>query len=237
MPWLSRKFLIRSASNGPKTRVTSTRSASSLRSCRGHRVRTWVAAFSGFEIIVEDPPMVEGQRQAPVAGIEDDGRPGVVGAPGIARRPGPRRPSRSCGSAGRGRGPSRRRAGRGARPRARSLRGPPGRRPLRASRRNRRSRPGSAQPGGGFFRSMRTMPRVLRAVPDLDDDVDGRERVAELRAGHRDLSAFAVIVVVFRVKAKKRGRVPVFRPSSPSGDRSPEPLAWSFRRAPWHEKC
>ncbi len=32
--------------------------------------------------------MVEGQRQAPIAGIEDDGGPRVVGALGLARGPG-----------------------------------------------------------------------------------------------------------------------------------------------------
>jgi len=32
--------------------------------------------------------MVERERAAPVAGIEDDSRPGVVGASGISRGPG-----------------------------------------------------------------------------------------------------------------------------------------------------
>ncbi len=127
--------------------------------------------------------MVKGQRKAPVAGIDDDRGLGIVGALGIARSPGEedRRDGVEARVAG------------GVRVSAELADELDVERGLLA---------GFAD-GGGFERlsvfdeaarqrptGRRVLPLddddppPLAAVHDLDDDVDGRERIAEPRAGH-----------------------------------------------------
>ncbi len=130
--------------------------------------------------------MVEGQRQAPVAGIEDDGPLGVVGAPGFAGGPG--------------------QEDRRDRVEAR----------VPAGIRIRAQLPDEHDVEGGLFAGLADGGRLERlavvdeasrqrpagrrvpafdeddaAAPpaghELDDDVDGRERIAVLRVSHRRL--------------------------------------------------
>ena len=127
--------------------------------------------------------MVKGQRKAPVAGIDDDRGLGIVGALGIARSPGEedRRDRVETGIAGRVRVSAE----------------------LADELDIERGLLAGFPDGGGFERfavfdeAARQRPAGRRVLPlddddppppaavhDLDDDVDGRERIAELGAGH-----------------------------------------------------
>jgi hypothetical protein len=127
--------------------------------------------------------MVEGQRPAAVAGIRDDGPPGVVAAPGPARGPG--QEDRRDGVEARV--PGRVRVGA----------------ELAEELDVERGLLAGLADGGGLERfavidetawqrpAGRGVPALdendaprAAAVHDLDDDVDGGERVAELAAGH-----------------------------------------------------
>ena len=129
--------------------------------------------------------MVEGKGEASVAGIEDDGRPGVIGALGFARRPGQedRRDRMEA------------RVPRGVRVGAQLADELDIERGLLAS-----------LPDGGRFERFAVVdeaagqrPAGGRVLPldeddapplaaghDLDDDVDGGEGVPELAACHRN---------------------------------------------------
>lgn len=135
--------------------------------------------------------MVEGQRPAAVPGIGDDGPPGVVGAPGAARRP----------------GQEDRRDGVEARVAGGVRIGPELAEELDVER---GLLAGLAD--GGRFERLAVIDEASRQGParrgiaaldendapppppghDLDDDVDGRERVAVLAAGHGGPSAAIV---------------------------------------------
>jgi hypothetical protein len=127
--------------------------------------------------------VVEGERQAPVAGIDDDRRPGVVAAAGPAFGPGheDRRDRMEAGIA--------RRVGIGAEL-AQELDLERG---LLSGLPDRGGLEGFAVldeaagkgPAGGRVLSLdEDDARPPAAVPDLDDDIDGRDGVAELGAGH-----------------------------------------------------
>lgn len=127
--------------------------------------------------------MVEGQRPAAVPGIGDDSPPGVVGAPGAARRP----------------GQEDRRDGVEARVAGGVRIGPELAEELDVER---GLLAGLAD--GGRFERFAVIDEASRQGParrgiaaldendapppppghDLDDDVDGRERIAVLAAGH-----------------------------------------------------
>ncbi len=128
--------------------------------------------------------MVEGQRPAPVAGVDDDGRPGVVDAPGLARGPGQedRRDRMEA------RVPGRVRVGaqlpdeldvEGGLLAGLSDRG----RLKRFAVIDEAAREGPA--GGRVLALDEDAAAAPAAVHDLDDDVDRGERVPVLRAGHR----------------------------------------------------
>lgn len=137
--------------------------------------------------------MIEGEGQAPVAGIEDDGRSGVVGAPGKALGPGQedRRDGVEPGVP--------RRIGIGAQ--------------LAEELDVERSLLAGLPDGGGFERlavldeaagqgpsGRGVLPfdeddtAAPSAAVDLDDEVDGRDRIAELGARHREDRPSAAIV-------------------------------------------
>ena len=137
--------------------------------------------------------MVEGERQAPVAGIEDDGRSGVVGALGKAFGPGQedRRDGVVPGVP--------RRVGIGAqlaeeidveRGLLASL--PDGGRLERLAVFDEATGQGPARRGVPPLDE--DDAAAPSAVGDLDDDIDGRQRIAKLGAGHRQDRPFAVIV-------------------------------------------
>ena len=128
--------------------------------------------------------MVEGEGQAPVAGIHDDGRPGVVRAPGNAGGPG-QEDRRDGVEAG---------VPRGIRVRAELpdeldverglLAGlPDGGRLERLAVIDEAA--GQSPAGGRVLPLDQDDAPAPAAIPDLDDDVDGRERIAVFRAGHR----------------------------------------------------
>ena len=197
--------------------------------------------------------MIERQRPAPVAGVGDDGPPGVVGAPGPPRGPG--QEDRRDGVEARV--PGRVRVGAELADKLDVERG------LLA---------GLAH-GGGLERlavfdeaagqrpAGRRVPALDEhdappppALPDLDDDVDGGEGIAELAAGH-GLSASAAIVgafprpcqrrkretfPVFSVPARRRegnGYVPFFRETGPRMGTVPGRTAGLPGGKAWHKKC
>lgn len=137
--------------------------------------------------------MVEGERERPVAGIGDDGRPGIVGPPGPARRPGQedRRDRVEARVA--------RRVGVGAEladeldlERGLLAGFPDGRRFERFAVVDEAAGQGPA--GRRVLSLDEDDAPPPRAGPDLDDDVDGRERVAVLGAGHGALRSSGAIV-------------------------------------------
>ena len=127
--------------------------------------------------------MVEGQRPAPVAGVGDDGPPGVVASPGAAGRPG----QEDRGDGMEARVPGRVRVG-----------------PELAEELDLEPRLLARFPDGGRFERFAVIDEAARQGPagrgiaaldeddappaaaghDLDDDVDRRERIAVLTAGH-----------------------------------------------------
>jgi len=127
--------------------------------------------------------VVEGERPRPVAGIEDDGPAGIVGAARLARRPG--------------------HEDRRDRVEARVARGVRVGAQLAEELDRERGLFAGLAAGGRFERLAvldeaagegpavgRVPPldeddaRPAAAAPDLDDDIDGRDGIAELRAGH-----------------------------------------------------
>ena len=178
--------------------------------------------------------MIEGQGQAPVPGIEDDGPPGVVGAFGIARGPGQK--------------------DRRDRVEARVARwvriGP-----QLADETDVERSLLAGLPHGGLFERLAVVHEAARqrpaggriaaldeddaaaprAVHNLDDDVDGRERIAVFAAGHgrRTFRGHCR----FRLRGLSIRKCPRFsRPSSSPGDRR-RSKAPTIRRSHWHKKC
>ena len=137
--------------------------------------------------------MIEREGQAPVAGIEDDGRSGVVGAPRKAHRPGQedRRNGMEPGVP--------RRIGIGAQlaeefdiERGLFAGLPDSRRLERFAILDEAAGQGPA--GRGVLPLDEDDTAAPLAVGDLDDDVDGRERIAELVSRHREDRPSAAIV-------------------------------------------
>jgi hypothetical protein len=146
-----------------------------------------VGPLAEFEIVVEDPAMVKGERLGPVTGIEDDRPAGVVGAPGLARCSGheDRRDRMEARVA--------RRVRVGAHL-AEELDVEQGLfAGLAAGGRLERFAVFDKAPGEGPAEGRvppldEDDPRPAGAAPDLDDDIDGRNGIAELGAGHRRCS-------------------------------------------------
>ena len=148
--------------------------------------------------------MVESERQAPVAGVEDDRRPGVVGAFGIALGPGheDRRDRMETGVARR------------VRVCAQLAEELDVERGLLAglADRGRLERLAVLDKTAGEGPAGRRVPPLdeddapsAALVHDLDDDVDGRDRVAELGAGHRMIGLSPPLYPFLRRKAKGNG--------------------------------
>lgn len=178
--------------------------------------------------------MVEGERQAPVAGIEDDGRPGVVGAPGNARRPG--QEDRRDGVEARvpGRVRIRSQLAEELDFERRFLAGlPDGGRFERLAVIDEASRKGP--PGRGILALDEDDAEPPPAPHDLDDNVDGRERIAVLGAGHGrilttpPLYAFSL--------PEPRGIVPLLRGTVTDRGRSPSRGRPALGGPLWHEMC
>lgn len=136
--------------------------------------------------------MVEGQRPALAAGIDDDGRPGVIGAPGLARGPG-EKDRRDRVEA---RVPGRVRIGAQLSDEldveAGLLAGLPdgrGLERLAVIDETARERPA----GRRVLALDEDDPAAAAAVHDLDDDVHGGERVAKRAAGHRTRLSAAIV--------------------------------------------
>ena len=136
--------------------------------------------------------MVEGERQRPVAGVEDDGRPGIVGAPGVARGPG----QKDC------RDRVEARVARRVGVRAELADELDVERGLLAGladggRLDRLAvideAAGQGPAGGRVLPLDEDDAAPPAAVHDLDDDVDGRERVAIRAAGHPAWSSGAIV--------------------------------------------
>lgn len=150
-------------------------------------------AFPGFEIVVEDLSMVKGERPRPVAGIDDDRRPGVVGAARPARGPGEedRRDRVETRVA--------RRIGIRAEladeldVEGGLLTGLPDRGRLEGFAVIDEAA-GQGPAGGRILALDEDDAAAFPAVHDLDDDVDRGERVPELAAGHRWSQPSAAIV-------------------------------------------
>jgi len=130
--------------------------------------------------------VVEGQRQAPVPGVEDGGPPGVVGAPGLAGGP----------SQEDGRDRVEARVPGGVRIRAQLPDELDVERGLFAGFADRGRLEGlavidEATRQGPAGRRVPALDKDDAAAPparqDFDDDVNGRERIAMLRASHRRL--------------------------------------------------
>jgi len=137
--------------------------------------------------------MVEGESERPVAGVDDDGRPGVVGPLGPARRPGQK--DRRDGVETR----VPRRVGVGAEladeldlERGLFAGFPDGRRFERLAGLDEAAGEGPA--GGRVLPLDQDDAPPPPAVHDLDDDVDGRERVSVLVSGHGALRSSGAIV-------------------------------------------
>lgn len=210
--------------------------------------------------------MVEGERSVPVPGIEDYGRPGVVGPYRIFRGPG--------------------QEDRGDRVEARVPRGVRVGAEL-ADELDVERGLFAGLPDGGRFERLAVVDeaagqrpaggRVLpldkddaphpAAVHDLDDDVDGGEGVPEFGAGHRDILSSAAIVgalsegcqrnpwtraqpengdekmgtfLLFSAKNRSVPNLQIRPPNHrgrPRSGTAPRRPAWSIRRTHWHEKC
>lgn len=155
--------------------------------------------------------MVEGERPGAVAGVGDDGPLGVVGAPGLA--PGPGHED--------GRDGVEARVPRGVRIGAELSeeidleRGlfaglPAGGRLERLAVLDEAAGQG---PPGRRVAALDEDDAPAAAAPDLDDDVDGRDGIAELGAGHGDArSSGAIVVAAFGPCQCRKGGRP--RPSA-----------------------
>jgi hypothetical protein len=158
--------------------------------------------------------VVESERQAPVAGVEDDRRPGVVGAFGSALGPGHehRRDRMETG------------VPRRVRVRAQLAEELDVERGLLAGFAN----GGRLERLAVLDKTAGERPAGWRVPPldeddtpsaapvhDLDDDVDGRDRVAELGTGHRMIGLSPPFYSLFRRKAKRHPRARLRRDLSP----------------------
>jgi hypothetical protein len=188
--------------------------------------------------------MIEGQRPRPVAGVVDDGRPGVVPALGPARGPG-QKDRRDGVEPGIARGV---RIGaeladeldieRGLLPRL-----------AHGGRLERFAvvdeSPGQGPAGRRVFPLDENDAAASSPLLDLDNDVDGRERVAGLAAGHLADRPSEVIVGAgvgscqFRVQGRRGrpGDCPSMRTLGPRPRTLGDEVSRGSRRGHWHENC
>jgi hypothetical protein len=148
--------------------------------------------------------VIESERQAPVARVEDDRRPGVVGAFGSALGPGHehRRDRMEAG------------VPRRVRVRAQLAEELDVERGLlagfadggRLERLAVLDKAAGEGPAGGRVPPLDEDDARPAAVADLDDDIDGRDRAAEFGTGHRMIGLSPPFYSLFRRKAKRHPR-------------------------------
>ena len=180
--------------------------------------------------------MVEGERQAPVSGIEDDGRAGIVGAPRDALGPGQedRRDGVKAGVPGRVR----------IRPqlaeeldleRSFLARLPDGGRLERLAVVD--ETPGKGPAGRGVLALDEDDAELPPAPHDLDDDVDGRKGVAVLGAGHGRILPSTPLYAFSLPEPRGYRTVPFLRGLVTDRGRCPSRGRLAHGGTPWHERC